>query len=138
MANKTAQYSHKTEKEWKPPISETRNESERTVGSYMPMTYFSTHHNAVGKLVGKMTITFPCSIEQEQESVFVGRALALRGCVTQGTTREETKRNLKSAIADVLLAHQKMGTQPQLREPEEEIEPSTLVNIHVEVNVSNS
>jgi antitoxin HicB len=41
-------------------------------------------------------------IEQDEDGVFVVECPALPGCISQGTTREEAKKNIQDAIKGYL------------------------------------
>lgn len=76
----------------------------------------------------------PASIVYEPDPcVYVARVVSLPGCVSQGTSREEAKKNLASALVDILKLHAKRGTQPEFQEPNYQVELSTLSNVSVDV-----
>ncbi len=81
-------------------------------------------------------LAFPASITYEAPGVYVGIVLALPGCATQGSTREETRDMLKSAIREVLDMHRRAGTKPTYVEPAGPVDPSSLANIYVDVENS--
>jgi predicted RNase H-like HicB family nuclease len=37
-------------------------------------------------------------IEQDEDGVYIGRAIELKGCITQGDTLDELMKNIKEAI----------------------------------------
>lgn len=45
-----------------------------------------------------MAKKFSVIIEQDGDGVYIGRVPALKGCVTQGDTKEELIKNIKEAI----------------------------------------
>lgn len=44
-------------------------------------------------------MNFTVTIEQDEDGIYVVECLAIPGCVSQGTTREEALANIKEAIA---------------------------------------
>jgi len=80
-----------------------------------------------------LELIFPSTFSKTKKEGWVGAVLALPGCVTQADTLEDAKESLVSAVKDVLRLHKKRGTSPAFCEPSEDVDPSSIVNIHVDV-----
>jgi predicted RNase H-like HicB family nuclease len=52
-----------------------------------------------GLLRGEATVKYRVLIEQDEDGVFVAYCPSLPGCVSQGMTREEARKNIAEAIA---------------------------------------
>ena len=58
---------------------------------------------------GKEEMKYTVIIEEGRESGYVAYAPALKGCVSQGETKEEALKNIKEAMEAYVEAHQALG-----------------------------
>jgi predicted RNase H-like HicB family nuclease len=111
------------------PAAQTADSSSQTF-YYPSVSVFL--NQSTGESV--QTLEFPASIVFDCESGrYVGRVLALPGCVSEVESPKEAKENLTSALKDILDLHRDRGTRPVLSPPEGEVPPSSLKTIHVQV-----
>jgi predicted RNase H-like HicB family nuclease len=83
----------------------------------------------------RVVVSFPATITKEASDVFVGRVLALPGCVSQGETFDEARSNLADALKSILDFHKLRGTSPAFEPPTDDELPasSDVFPIHVDV-----
>jgi predicted RNase H-like HicB family nuclease len=72
-----------------------------------------------------MTLKYRVIIEQDEDGTFVAECASLPGCVSQGATREEARKNIIDAIS---------GYVESLRKHDEPVPPPITEEI-VEVNL---
>jgi predicted RNase H-like HicB family nuclease len=128
-ARTDVQWSPKPGPELRKQLAKSTGSIERTRGSFMPIVWIS--QAGVGG-PPTLKVLFPSTIAKEKK-VWVGSVLALPGCVTQADSFEEAKESLASALKDVFRLHRKRGTAPAFCEPIDDVNPSSIVNIHVDV-----
>jgi antitoxin HicB len=68
---------------------------------------------------------FRVYIEPDEDGVFVAECPTLTGCISQGGTREEAKRNITEAISGYLASLDKHGEAVPLPVNEEVVEVPT-------------
>jgi predicted RNase H-like HicB family nuclease len=56
-----------------------------------------------------MTMKYRVIIEQDEDGTYVAQCESLPGCISQGVTREEAKRNIVDAIEGYLESLRKHG-----------------------------
>jgi antitoxin HicB len=57
----------------------------------------------------RYSVKFRVVIEQDEDGVFIATCPTLPGCVSQGATRDEARRNVEDAVAGYLISLQKHG-----------------------------